>query len=380
MQLIKRILLAHDFSKSSENVLATAKELAKIFQSEVVPIHVLPDDVKNEKVKTFLRETVTQKLQATSEQLKGEGVKSSEHILAFGSPHGEIVRAAVDVNANLILTGSGETQKGEKFLLGTTTERVIQKSEKPVFVVKEGVPLNVQHILCPVDFSVTSKRALKNAITMAHRFKAELTILSVCELQSSLWFTSENDQAAENDSRYSRHKTKFDQFLDDFKLEGLVWKKETRKGKPAEEILGTISEKMIDLLVMGTSGKTGLSRMVIGSVTEKVIREMPCSFLTLKSEDIINLQLETNIRDIETHYNTALQLVEDGFFEEAIEQFKLCLSISNMHVPSHYGIARAYEKLNQPDKAKLYRMMGMEILNRFWDRKIEKEVRQLRGR
>ena len=49
MKLIEKILLAHDFSKSSEKVVATAVELAKIFHTEVVPIHVLPNDVENEK-------------------------------------------------------------------------------------------------------------------------------------------------------------------------------------------------------------------------------------------------------------------------------------------------------------------------------------------
>ncbi|MBK7409925.1 MAG: universal stress protein [Saprospirales bacterium] len=85
-----------------------------------------------------------------------------------------MVQAAIGVSANLILVGSGESRKGEQFQLGTTTERIIQKSETPVHVVKEGIPLNVQNILCPVDFLETSKRALTDPITMARRFKAEL--------------------------------------------------------------------------------------------------------------------------------------------------------------------------------------------------------------
>lgn len=379
MKLIEKILLAQDFSKSSENVVATAMELAKVFHSEVVPIHVLPDDLENEKVKALLHGAANQKLQDTAERLKSGGVKTGEPIVALGSPHRAIVETAEDVNASLILIGSGEKQKGEKFLLGTTAGRIIQKSEKPVFVVKEGAALDVRHILCPVDFSGTSKRALKNAITMAHRFKAELTILSVCELQGSTWFAPEVDQALENDGRCAGHKARFEKLLDEFNLSGLQCNQETRQGKPAEEILRAVSEKEIDFLVMGTSGKTGLSRLVIGSVTEKVIREVPCSFLTLKSEDIITLQLETNIRDIETRYNTAVQLMEDGFFEESIEQFKRCLSINNMHVPSHYGIAKVYEKMNQPDMVKIYRNSGREILDRIWDLKIEEEVRKMRS-
>jgi universal stress protein E len=378
MKLIDKVLLAHDFSKSAENVLATGVEIAKIFHSELVPIHVLPDDVVNEKVKSLLNETATGKLQETITHFKNEGVKAGAPILTYGTPHKVITETAVDEDASLILIGSGETQKGAKFLLGTTAERIIQQSEKPVFVVKENVPLNVQHILCPVDFSETSKRALKNAITMAYRFKSELTILSVCELQGSAWFGSSEDRASENDKRYADHKVKFDNFLADFNLSGLKWNKENRRGKPAEEILSAVSEKMIDLLVMGTTGKTNLSRLFIGSVTEKVIREVPCSFLTLKSEDIITLQLGTSIRDMENHYNTARQLTEDGFFEQAIEQFKLCLSINNMHVPSYYGIAKAYEKLNDMKRAEVYKKNGKEIMDRIWDQKIEDEVRKLK--
>lgn len=380
MKLLEKILLAQDFGKSSENVVETAIELAKIFHAKIIPIHVLPDDIVNEKVKLLLNEAATTKLEETAERIKSEGVDVGQPMLEFGSPHDSIVQAAVGANVNLVLIGSGENLKGEKFQLGTTSERIIQKSEKPVYVVKEGIPLNVQRILCPVDFSETSKRALKNAITMARRFKAELIVLSVCELQGSTWFTSEKDREEENENRCAQHKVKFDKFLEDFNFSGLDWSKEIRKGNPAEEILSTISEKMVDLLVMGTLGRTGLGRLIIGSVTEKVVREVPCSFLTLKSEDVIALQLETNIREIEKHFNTAMQLMEDGFYEEAIGQLKVCLSINNMHVPAYFGLAKVYEKMNDPGKAKFYRESGREIMDKIWYAKIEDEVRKLRGR
>lgn len=380
MKLLEKILLAQDFGKSSENVVQTAIELAKIFNSKVIPIHVLPNDMVNEKVKSLLNETATTKLEETAEKIKREGVEVGNPILKYGSPHENIVQAAVSVNANLILAGSGESLKGDRFQLGTTTRTIIQKSEKPVYVVKEGIPLNVQNILCPVDFSETSKRALTNAITMARRFKAELTILSVCELQASTWFTSEKDRGEENENRRAQHKIRFDRFMEAFNLQDLNWTKEIREGIPAEEILITISEKLVDLLIIGASGRTGLSHLIMGSVTEKVVREVPCSFLTLKLEDVITLQLETNIRDIEKHYKTAMQLMEDGFYEEAINQLKVCLSINNMHVPSYFGIAKVYEKLDYPEKAKFFRDSGREIIDKISYTKIEEEVRKFRGR
>lgn len=379
MKLLEKILVAHDFSKSSENVVASAIELAKIFQSTIVPIHVLPDDVVHEKVRSLLNETAKTKLKETASRIKAEGIAMKKPLLMVGSPHEAIVRAAVDVNANIILLGSGETRKGDSFRLGTTAERIIQKSEKPVFVIKEDVLLNVQQILCPVDFSDASKRALKNAITMTRKFKSELTILAVCELQGGSWFLSKSDLEKENELRYSMHKEQFDAFLKEFNLADLTWSKEAPKGDPSNEILSIVSRKMIDLLIMGTSGRTGLNRMLMGSVTEKVVREVPCSFLTIKSEDAISLQLKSHIKDVEQLHKTALDLIENGFFEEAKDHLYACLNINDMHVPAHKALAVVYEKLNQPDKARLYRDSARDIMDKIWYSKVEKEVRKLRG-
>nr|WP_299341782.1 universal stress protein [Allomuricauda sp.] len=379
MKLLDKILVAQDFGKSSENVVSSAIELAKIFQSTIIPIHVLPDDITNEKVRSLLHDTAMSKLKETVSRIKSEGLEVNKPLLVVGTPYEVITRAAIDTSANLILIGSGETQKGDTFRLGTTAERIIQKSEKPVFVIKEGVLLNVHHILCPVDFSDASKRALKNAITMARRFKSELTIMSVCEVSKSSWFSSENEMEIENENRCKQQKESFEAFLEDFHLSDINWTKEAPIGIPSEEILSTVSRKMIDLLIMGTSGRTGLNRMFMGSVTEKVIREVPCSFLTLKSEDVISLQLETHIRDIEQLHRTAMELMEDGFYEEAIGYLKACLNINDLHVPAHKGLAIVYEKLNQPERAKVYRTTARDIMDKIWYQKIEEEVRKLRG-
>ncbi len=379
MKLLETILMAHDFSASSKNMEETAIEMAKVFNSKIIPIHMLPDDIVNENVRDYMIKIAKEKLKSTAERLKEAGVEVGSPMLKHGPPHDGIVKASILANANLILTGSGESLQGGSVHLGTTTERIIQKSEKPVFVAKAGVPLNVHHILCPVDFSKASERALKNAITITRRFRAELTILGVCEVQDLAWVTSKKVLEEENQIRLTQHKEKFDAFLKKFNLSDLNWIKETPKGNPVAEIRNTISRKMIDLLIMGTVGRTGLNRLLMGSVTEKVIREVPCSFMTLKSEDVINLQLDTDIKDLENLDRIAMQLIKDGFFEEAIAQFKLCLNINNMHVPAYFGISKVYEKLNNPKKAEKYRKWGLEIKEKMWYAKVEEEVRKFRS-
>ena len=74
-----------------------------------------------------------------------------------------------------------------------------------------------------------------------------------------------------------------------------------------------------------------------------------------------------------------MKLMEDGFYREAIAQLKSCLTINNMHVPAYQGLAKIYDKLNEPEKAIMHRKNAKDIMDKLWYQKIEEEVRKLRG-
>ena len=376
MKLLDKILLAIDFRNSSENIVENAIGLAKTFTSKITIIHVLPDDVKDEKLKLLLNEAVIKRLEIIRNRIKNEGIKTGKPILEFGSFYDKITQVANNINANIIIIGSAEKLEEDVYKLGTTAEKIIQKSDKPVWVIKKDSLINVKSILCPVDFSPQSKRALKNAITVARRFNAELIIFSVYKEVSSGPLNIALNLDKENERIQSEHIKMFNSFLKGFNLTDLDWDKEIRKGDPAKEILAAISTYESNLLIIGTTGKSGLTRMILGSVTEKVIREVPCSFITVKSKNIIDLRLETEIRDIESHYKVAGQLLKDGFFDESINEYKVCLNINDMHIPSLNGIAKVYEKLEDNQNSRKYKYMAKNVLSRIWERKIEVEIRK----
>ncbi len=374
MKLLEKILLATDFSTTSDYVVENAIVLAKIFQSKITLLHVLPDDINNEKAKELLDKGATNQLKIINSHINNQGVKTNNPIIEYGSYSEKVVKASENLNANLILIGAGEKTKNDKFQLGTTAETIIRKSNKPVWVVKKDNPLNIKTILCPVDFSDESKRALKNASIMARRLKSKLIVFSVYEklIRTSVKLNWKDI----NELRKSDHSRDLDKFLKDFNFTDLKWSKEIKGGDPALEILNAIERHSPELLIMGTTGKTGLSRMIMGSVTEKVIREVPCSFMTLKSEDIIDLKLETRIREIEKHYEVAIQLMEDGFYDESINEYKICLTINDMHIPSLNGLAKVYKKIGDTNNADKYKSMAKEVLTRIWDWKVEEEIRK----
>lgn len=376
MKLLDKILLATDFSKSSENIVDSAIRLSKIFQSRIILLHVLPKEIKNEKVEKLVNEAVKDQLRLTRERIENEDVEVFDQIIDYGSYCDRIVFAAELFDVNVILIGSGVKTEEDEFKLGTTADKIIRKSNKPVWIIKNDVPLDIKKILCPVDFAEESERAIKNAIILAHRLDAELVIFSVSEMDYSGSLSMSYDWKELKEYMRIENDRLFDKFLNKINLTDLNWKKETKSGNPSVEILDAIKRHDIDLLVMGTSGKTGINRYIMGSVTSKVIREIPCSFITLKSEDIIDLQLETKIQSIEIHGKNAKQLINDGLFEEAIKEFKMCLLISDIHIPSLNGIAISYDKLKRPKSATKYRNRAKDVLARLWDSKIEADIRK----
>lgn len=66
-----------------------------------------------------------------------------------------------------------------------------------------------------------------------------------------------------------------------------MWNKEIRSGEPHGEVLKAAAEMRADLVVMGSLGRTGLTRILMGSVAEKVARELPCSLVMMKAQDMV---------------------------------------------------------------------------------------------
>jgi nucleotide-binding universal stress UspA family protein len=135
--------------------------------------------------------------------------------------------------------------------------------------------INVKTILYPTDFSTYSNQAYFHAIALAHKHGANLTILYVYTPEADTprgtgnggagrdYWRSQLEQIRPIDSNIPVHHV----FLE---------------GDPATEIVRYARDAGIDLIVMGTHGRTGLERLLMGSVTERVMREAACSVLVVK--------------------------------------------------------------------------------------------------
>jgi len=375
MRLLEKILLVVDFQESADYAVQMTSLLARTFGSEVILFHAIPQVHDAPLALDMVKSVADEQLEILRDGLERQGVRRSRTAIGFGAAPDKIVEAADQENVNVIVMGSGEHITFFKVRLGSITEQVIKRSAKPVWVVKKNMPPVIETILCPVDLSEVSKGALKNAIHLARGFKAELIILRVLPSVTDDDLV-EGVRAAAKDSMVDDHLRKFDEFLEGLDLHGVNWHKELRGGKPHEKILALAEERLCDLVVMGTTGETHLSTMLLGSVTKKIAEGIPTSILLMKAEDPIRLQLESEFDHLESHCSLGRELLEKGFAEEAAGQFEHCIASNNMYAPAWDGLADAYQRVGDAAEAERARERARQIRDRFWERRVEAEVRE----
>lgn len=145
-----------------------------------------------------------------------------------------------------------------------------------------------QKILLPTDGSKFAESAAQHAIWIASKSGAEIIVLNVIETSSLVGLPAEDlivriKEMLKEEGRRSLER--ISEMVNDSekesKIEDIKITLKTEEGSPGDSIIKTIDKENVDLVVMGTSGKHGLDRFLLGSVTEKVVRSAKCPVLAV---------------------------------------------------------------------------------------------------
>ena len=181
---------------------------------------------------------------------------------------------------NLILLGSRAAQDNGRYKTGSTIENVARYTKQSVFICKNNM---VSKILCGIDGSDASAKALQFAMDLAHRFSASLCIVSAfpsCEC-NPLGMSDHEIKKCEEKSNQEEIK-KLDEFLKRFDFSGVTMDKYFIPGVPANVVLDRAEDFNHDLIVVGAKGHSLLHHVLIGSTAEKILRYAPCSLLVVR--------------------------------------------------------------------------------------------------
>jgi len=278
--MYKRLLVAVDGSADSLNAL---KEAFKLKGAEIVVVSVAPPFQGDlsltgvQDIQQVLAEPCTKALAVAQEMAAATGAEVKT-ICAFGEIHEAIIEQAEEENCDLIVMGAKGHGLVERYLLGSVTRRVIGYSSRDVLVFPPGSHLGWLRILLPTDGSKHSEAATDRALELAQAHGSHLLVLSAVELPFQLPSTM-----PELEVEWHRQAQAYTDSIK-VRAESLGIKADSLvlEGEAYQVIPQVAAEHHASLVVMGSHGKTGLTRLLMGSVTERVLGLSPCPVLVVK--------------------------------------------------------------------------------------------------
>jgi nucleotide-binding universal stress UspA family protein len=300
---IRRILCPCDFSSFSEKALAHAVELARWFEATVHVLHAYGATVPSPPPAplapvpggmppTLLPSPDPEGHDAAGRELRRfvePAQKTGVNVVAaleWGEPVTTILERAREEKADLVVMGTHGRSGFERLVLGSVAEKVLRKAPCPVLTVRAEGPARARptRVLCPFDFSDSSKHALWWALELAAKADAPLQLLSVVEVPMAVppplavFGTVEQIEEAQERTRKG-----LSDALGDIDLSKRPAVERTVvRGKPSTEIVRIAEEEGTDLIVMGVHGHGVVDRMLFGSTTHHVVREAPCPVLSVR--------------------------------------------------------------------------------------------------
>jgi nucleotide-binding universal stress UspA family protein len=280
----RKILVAFDGSESGKNAIRQAIVLRDLEKSWIKVLAVVPayeGDLELvgvseiEKVLQGPREKLITAAEAVAREESTELMADVEQ----GEAYEKIVDVCDEESCDLIVMGRRGMHRLERMFMGSVTARVIGHAEKDVFVVPRDVKLSLENILLATDGSAHSEAALDRALHFAGVCNGKITAVSVVDVYPEFY--------AEAPEIVERMEKKALEVLDHVrkKAEKAGVKIETKvlSGHAAEEIVTLAGEIKAGVIFLGSRGRSGLKKLVMGSVAERVIGLANCPVLVVKA-------------------------------------------------------------------------------------------------
>lgn len=290
---IARVLCPVDFSEFSQRALDHASAIAHWYGARLMILHVFVNRPGADLPSTPMTDGERQRLTADLRRLAAHipmDVSVEVRITESSDIHREILLQAEMVSADLVVLGTHGRSGFERFVLGSVAERVVRKAPCPTMVVPGRAadalpeePVRFRRIVCPVDFSDASARAVRYAVSLAEEARAQLILLHVLDVPAEMLAqpVSAGFELDRIRATATAEAGKQLQALVPDPQPNCTLKTVVREGPVYREILAVAQEKRADLIVMSVVGRGAIDLMVFGSNTARVMRAAGCPVLVV---------------------------------------------------------------------------------------------------
>lgn len=281
------VLIPTDGSECAEMAAEYARDLASRYGATVHALCVADSrTLDNAPHAERVKEERTELAERTCADVSAADIPV-EQAVRTDVPHRAILEYATDREIDLIVMGTHGRTGVERYLLGSVTEKVVRLSDAPVLTVKamgeDAVTYPYGDVLVPTDGSDGAAAAIDPAVDIARTYDARLHALSVVD-PMAMGFDVRSDDIGEQLEGTGRTAV---ETVEERATTASVAAIETavEYGTPYREIRSYVNENDVDLVVMGTHGRSGIERYLLGSVAEKTVRTSPVPVMTVRRPD-----------------------------------------------------------------------------------------------
>ncbi len=288
------VLLATDFSKPARRAYAYAVKFSSLLKKRLILLHVIKTFPGIETWSPLARRSL-QSLRTKALLELGRMARvakemrvSAGHQLLEGIPEDAILTVAGDSHVDLIVMGTHGRTGWDRLQMGSLAETLLRKVSCPILAVHGSAaadaPLNprsikLKRILVATDLSASSESALHTAASLARQGAADIILVHAIEPSAS-------DRARHPTHNPASQKAGrlLQRAVETANAESSVIESVVEPGNPVEIILEQAKRVMADIIVMGTTGRRGMRRLILGSVAEAIVRRAGCPVLVVKPE------------------------------------------------------------------------------------------------
>lgn len=275
--MFERILVPTDGSGPANAALEYAGEIATVENLTVHIVHVVDPDTDPADASEQL---------ADSREWAGDADAPVIDEVHTGEPREAILEYAATHDVDAIVMGTRGRRGVGRLLLGSVTEAVVRDASVPVLVVRGAAEVRrrypLETIVVPVDGSSHADAALEQALALASDNGATVHFLSVVDV-APVGIDDGNDLRLERLKQYAQQVV--DEGVQRADEVGVDAVGTVQHGSAQQRIREYTDDEDADLVVMGTHGRSGLDRLLLGSVTERVLRTATTPVLTVRAAD-----------------------------------------------------------------------------------------------
>jgi nucleotide-binding universal stress UspA family protein len=289
MLSVRRILWPTDFSTGAGRAFPHAAAMAAWHEAELHVLNVKEEETEADASFPVSQETLTDLLTAEGDppqHVDLDALTLVQEQQEHASPAQSIVTYAENHDVDLVVAGTPGRRGLQRLLIGSVAEEVLRTAPCPVLTVRDKQDVapawSVRNVLVPIDFSDAALDALRHAKELALTYGAQITLLHAVEevvYPSAYGVEPANlpgpqviDRVEQNLAELVRTEVGYEHVVIEAKV-----------GYAPSIILDYAGANEVDLVVIATHGRTGLERMLLGSVAERIVRRSSAPVFVVKS-------------------------------------------------------------------------------------------------